>query len=202
MTDKRTGVGRRRVLLGTGSLVVAGLAGCSGGGDDGGNGGDDGENGGDGGDGNGGDDGENGEPERTRTEGATEITVQANEFNPEFQEVEPGSVVRWEHIGGTHTMTFYHEDNDKPHRVPEGVEAVDEEINSGTEFFEATLDTPGVYDYFCRFHEGSQMIGTLVVGENDDPDQPGLQEPSDEHEPFVRQKLEQLNSQARDVLGI
>jgi len=179
---------------------VAGLAGCSGGGDGG---GDDGENGGDGGDGNGGDDGENGEEEDTRTEDAVEITVEANTFTPELREVEPGSVVRWEHIGGTHTMTFYHEDNDKAHRVPEGVEAVDENINAGTGFFEMTVETPGVYDYFCRPHENSdQMIGTLVVGENDDPDQPGLQEPGDEHEPFVRQKLEQLNSQARDVLGL
>jgi plastocyanin len=197
MTGEKTRRTRRRVLAGAGSLFVAGLAGCSstdsgssGNGDGNGN-----------SDANGGD--ENGDAEGGRTEDAAEIFVESNNFNEQVVEIEPGGVVRWEHVGGTHTVTFYHEENDRQNRVPEGAEAVDMDMTNATDFFEHTLEIPGVYDYYCRPHEDShQMIGTIVVGGNDDPDQPGLQEPSEDVAPFTAQEIEDLNAEARELLGI
>lgn len=197
MTGKAGGYSRRHVLAGAGSLTVAALAGCSGGGDGGGNG--NGNGNGDNGDENG-DEGDDG-PERT--EGATVINVQASQFSPPVVEVEQGTTVRWEQRAAAHTVTFYHEDNGRQHRVPEGVDAFDVDVNPGDEFQEFTFEVPGVYDYFCDLHEvDDQQIGSVVVPGNDDPDQPGLQEPGDDFEPFAARQLENLNEQAREMLGI
>ena len=147
MTGNRVRRSRRQILAGTGAALVAGLAGCSGG--DGGGGNGNGNRNGNGDGSNGDENGDNG-MEDDRTEDAEEVNVEANNFNPQIMELEPGTTVRWEHRGGTHTVTFYHEDNERQQRVPEGVEAVDEDINPGSEFYEFTFEEPGVYDYFCR----------------------------------------------------
>jgi len=198
MTGKPGRYSRRHLLAGAGSLTVAALAGCSGGDDGGGNG--NGNGNGDNGDGNGDENGDDG-PERT--EGATVINVQASVFSPPVVEVEQGTTVRWEQRAAAHTVTFYHEDNGRQHRVPEGVEPFDVDVNPGDEFQEFTFEVPGVYDYYSRENEVSnQMIGSVVVPGNDDPGQPGLQEPSDDFEPFAARQIEDLNEQAREMLGI
>ena len=198
MTGNRVRRSRRQILAGTGAALVAGLAGCSGGDGSGGNGNGNGNGNGDGS--NGDENGDNG-MEDDRTEDAEEVNVEANNFNPQIMELEPGTTVRWEHRGATHTVTFYHEDNERQQRVPEGVEAVDEDINPGSEFYEFTFEEPGVYDYFCQEHP-EQMIGSIIVAGNDDPNQPGLQEPGEEFEPFAAQEIRSLNDEARDILGI
>ena len=200
MTGNRVRRSRRQILAGAGAMLLASLAGCSG--DDGGGGNGNGNGNGDGSNGD-----ENGDDgmEDDRTEDAEEVNVEANNFNPQIIEIEPGTTVRWEHRGGagSHTFTFYHEDNGRQHRVPEGVEDVDEPINNGTKFYEFTFEKAGVYDYYCEFHEGKQMIGSVVVTGNDDPEQPGLAEPDDEDfEPFAAQEIQDLNDQAREMLGI
>jgi len=205
MTENRDGIGRRGVLAGVGSMVTVGLAGCgggpsaveeNGGDDDGGNGNGDGGNGNGNGDGDGGN-GDDG------TEADVQVFVEANQFNEQVVEMEPGETIRWQHVGGTHTVTFYHEGNTRQHRVPEGAPAVDENINDGARSYEVTLDQPGVYDYHCQPHENSdQMIGTIIVGDNDDPDQPGLKEPNSDIPTFAGEELMELNNRARDILGI
>jgi len=204
MSETRDRLGRREVLAGAGSAIVAGVAGClsgpnsggENGDDDGGNGDDNGGNG----DGGNGDDGGSGDD---GTDVDVQVFVEANQFNEQVVEMEPGGTIRWQHIGGTHTLTFYHEDNDRQHRVPEGAPAVDENVNDGATSHEVTLDQPGVYDYHCQPHENSdQMVGTIVVGSNDDPDQPGLKEPNDDIPTFAGEKLMQLNDEARAILGI
>ena len=200
MTAHRDRQSRRRVLAVAGSLAAAGLAGCSGD-DNVGNGHGNGNGNGDGG--NGGANGEDGTEGEERTEGAEVINVQASQFDPQIVEIESGTTVRWEHRAATRTVTFYHEDNDRQHRVPEGIEPVDADINPGDEFHEYTFEAPGVYDYFSRPNENSdQMVASTVVPGNDDPDQPGLQEPSDEFEPFAANEIEGLNEEAREILGI
>jgi plastocyanin len=202
MTAHRHSQSRRRVLAVAGSLAATALAGCSG--DDGGG------NGNGNGDGNGNEDGDNGAENgddgtegEERTEGAEVVNVQATQFSPQIVEIEPGTTVRWEHRAATRTVTFYHEDNDRQHRVPEGVEPVDVDINPGDEFHEHTFEVPGVYDYFSRPNENNdQMIGSIIVSGNDDPDQPGLQEPGDEFEPFAANEVKSLNEQAREMLGM
>ena len=81
---------------------------------------------------------------------------------------------------------------------------MDTVINPGDTYYEFTFEEPGVYDYYCQPHENSdQMIGSIVVTGNDDPEQPGLAEPDDEDfEPFAAQKIQDLNGQAREMLGI
>lgn len=199
MTGEPGRLSRRRTLAGAGSLVAVGLAGCSGGDGGGGNG----NGNGDGSNGDDGDDGENGDDGPERTEGAEVINVQASQFSPQIVEVESGTTVRWEQRAASHTVTFYHEDNGRQHRVPDGVEPLDVDVNPGDEFQEFTVEVPGVYDYFCRPHEvDDQHIGSIVVPGNDDPDQPGLQEPGDDFEPFPAREIENLNEQAREMLGI
>lgn len=187
MTDRR--LDRRKVLAGTGSLIVAGLAGCSG---DGG-----------GGNGNGDDNGDEAEPTPTPTQDAEVVNVFATEFQPSIVQIEAGSTVSWRHRGGSHTILFYHPDNDRQRRVPEGVEAISGAVNPSDAFFEYTFETPGVYDYYSQDKEESdQMIGSVIVGEPTDPEQPGLSEPSEEFGPFASQQVEQLNTEVKNMLGI
>jgi len=190
MSDRR--LGRRKLLVGTGSLIAAGLAGCSspenptsgtGNGDD--------------------DDGDDPTDTPTPDGDATVVNVAANRFNPQIVQIEQGETLRWSHIGGTHTITFYHRDNDRQHRCPEGSTAVQQNMNDGVGSYEVTLDIPGVYDYFCEFHEESnQMLGSIVVGEPTSADQPGLSEPSADLGPFASQEVKNLNSGVREMLDL
>lgn len=60
-------------------------------------------------------------------------------------------------------MTAYHEDNDKPHRVPEGAAAFDSGTLEAGKTFEHTFETPGVHNYYCTPHVGLGMVGLVVV---------------------------------------
>lgn len=128
------------------------------------------------------------------------VAVASNEFTPEFLTVEPGATVLFEHASGTHTVTFYHDAGDRQHRVPEGVEYFDESFSSG-DTASVVLERPGVYDYYCKPHESLGMVGSVVVGENDDPDQPGLSEPGSDVPDGAAEALRELNDRAREELG-
>ena len=78
--------------------------------------------------------------------------------------VEQGATVTWNIAEGSHSITAYHPDFDRSLRIPEGVTPFDSGILSAGESFEHTFDTPGVYNYFCRPHEGLGMVGVVIVG--------------------------------------
>ncbi|WP_257628875.1 cupredoxin domain-containing protein [Haloplanus salinarum] len=79
--------------------------------------------------------------------------------------VEQGATVTWNIAEGSHSITAYHPDFDRSLRIPEGATSFDSGILSAGESFEHTFDTPGVYNYFCRPHEGLGMVGLVVVGQ-------------------------------------
>ena len=106
----------------------------------------------------GGDDEEGGAAaEPTEPAATAEVTVATFAFAPDPLEVEAGT-----------TITFTNEDA-IDHTVTAGTrEAPTPEVFDGTvpeqgPTFELTLDEPGTYDYFCRFHPGAGMTGQIIV---------------------------------------
>jgi len=79
--------------------------------------------------------------------------------------VEPGATVTWNVTEGSHSVTAYHPDFDRPLRVPEAGTPFDSGILPAGESFQHTFEAPGVYNYFCRPHEGLGMVGLVVVGQ-------------------------------------
>jgi len=131
-----------------------------------------------------------------------EITVKSDEFVPRIDRLQVGGTVRFVCEGGSHTATLYHPDNGgKPQRAPPDATAWDSGLLSSGDTFEVTLNEPGVYDYFCKPHEGVGMVGSIVVGDNADPNQPGLSEPRGLPVGAADQ-LGELNAEARRLLGI
>jgi plastocyanin len=90
-------------------------------------------------------------------------------FTPAVVWVEPGTTLTWNIEGSSHSVTAYHEDNDKPHRVPEDAPAFDSGVLEAGETFEHTFETPGVHDYYCTPHESLGMVGLVVVEEASGP---------------------------------
>jgi len=86
-----------------------------------------------------------------------------NVFTPAVVWVEQGATVTWNVADGSHSATAYHPDNDKSLRVPEDAAAFDSGTLSAGGTFEHTFDAPGVYNYYCRPHEGLGMVGLVVV---------------------------------------
>jgi plastocyanin len=100
-----------------------------------------------------------------------------NVFTPAVVWVEQSATVTWTVSEGSHSITAYHPDNDKPQRVPDGAAAFDSGVLSSGETFEHTFETQGVHNYYCTPHEGLGMVGLVVV---DSPQGgPGTTEPSD-----------------------
>jgi plastocyanin len=132
-----------------------------------------------------------------------EITVTNNKFEPQLAVVEPGATIQWRVEEGEHTTTAYHSENEKPNRIPEDARPWDSGDMTGSdeETFHTTLETEGVYDYFCDNHFALGMVGSIVVGDNDDKDQPGLSEPTGVHM-RAAVALSDLNEQAAEELGI
>ena len=199
---------RRRMLLTSSALASVGMAGCLGDDDDG---GDDQEpaeeqQSGGGGYGNSGQSDSDREETNARTadQNVTEISVVSNAFEPRLEHVSVGETVRFVFEQGTHTATLYHPGNGgKPQRAPSDAQAWDSGQLGPGETYEVTLDEAGVYDYFCSPHEGRGMVGTLIVGDNDDPDQAGLSTPDqNSHPSSAVTALRELNEAARLILGI
>ena len=77
--------------------------------------------------------------------------------------LESGGSVTWEMSGGSHSVTAYHPSNDRTLRIPQAAEAFDSDVLAAGETYERTFETPGVYNYFCRPHEGLGMVGLVIV---------------------------------------
>lgn len=123
-------------------------------------------------------------------------------FSPHVVWVEAGGTVTFENVAGSHATAAYAPANDRPNRIPSDAEAWDSGILSAEgATFEVTLDTPGVYDYYCEPHEGLGMLGSIIVGEPDAHGQPGLAEPQDSFSDTVSEKLHSLNETVNEALG-
>jgi len=125
----------------------------------------------------------------------------SNRNDPEIVHVEVGGTVTWTNVSRNHSATAYAPENDFPRRIPEGAASWDTGvlINSG-ESASHTFETPGVYDYYCTPHEPLGMVGTVVVGDPDPADQPGLEPPRDDRAGGSAAKLETLNAKVRSGL--
>ncbi|MDX1747571.1 MAG: plastocyanin/azurin family copper-binding protein [Halobacteriales archaeon] len=131
-----------------------------------------------------------------------QTTDTGEHFHPHVAWVEPGGTVTFVNESGTHTATAYHPDNDKPQRIPDGAASFDSGLlTEEGATWEHTFETEGVYDIYCAPHEQLGMIGTVLVGEPDPHDQPGLAEPQSEMSDAVATKIQSLNSQVNTMLG-
>lgn len=175
---------RRAVLCGLGSIaIVGGLAGCTedGGGADG--------------------DGSTPEDTDTDTEADALVTLVSNEFQPDFLVVETGATVEFVGESGSHTVTAYHSDNGRQHRVPDDTEAFDFPMEEGDRET-LTFETDGVYDYHCKPHEGGGMVGSILVGDADE-NANGLAAPDESDLPdAAADAIRNLNDEAREELGL
>lgn len=124
-------------------------------------------------------------------------------FDPHVVWIEVGGSVEWRLESGVHTATAYHEDADRPTRIPAAADPFDSGmLQEEGESFEHTFTVEGVYDYYCAPHEGMGMIGAVIVGHPDpDGDEPGLAPPQDDFSETVQEKLIALNTQVIDALG-
>lgn len=84
-------------------------------------------------------------------------------FEPVGLWLRPGDTVRWIADSPHHTVTAYHRQHGKVHRVPEGVGPFSSPVVPIGQSWEYTFDIPGVYDYWCAPHEAYGMVGRLVV---------------------------------------
>lgn len=206
MTDRLS----RRSLLGiAGGTIVTGLAGCLTGSDQSAN--NDGpedtsENSTT--DQESGDDGDTPSENETDGEGtespssAADVTMLTNDsgthFDPHVVRIEPGEAVTWTLESGTHTTTAYAASNDKPQRIPDDAEAWDSgSMSEQGATFEHTFETEGVYDYYCRPHESTGMLGSVIVGDPDLEGQPGLAEPQSALPDATQTKIHELNEMVR-----
>jgi plastocyanin len=87
-------------------------------------------------------------------------------FDPVGLLVTPGETVRWVNTdnGNSHTATAYHPDNfERVRRMPESASPWDSDFLLPGETFEWEFSVPGVYDYYCIPHEHAGMVGRIVV---------------------------------------
>ena len=117
-------------------------------------------------------------------------------FSPAVVFVEAGARITFEDVAGSHSVTAYHADNDKPNRLPSEAAAFDSEVMSEGDSFEHTFSESGVYNYFCSPHEGLGMVGLVVVEES--AGGPGTTAPENVESSSARENLTRL----LDLAGI
>jgi plastocyanin len=105
------------------------------------------------------------------TAGRTVVNIEATDgfaFSPDHLTVAAGTTVRWTNKGAIpHTITSGTSSQAADH--PGAL--ADHPLPSGA-VFELTLNTAGDWPYFCRYHEGMGMVGTVTVTAGDSPPPP------------------------------
>lgn len=87
-------------------------------------------------------------------------------FDPKGLLVEAGTTIRFINVSGSHSATAYHPEYGMALRIPEKATPWDSGLyTEPDETFEVTLETEGVYDYYCTPHESLGMVGRIIVGE-------------------------------------
>lgn len=79
--------------------------------------------------------------------------------------LEPCGTITWTIENGSHSVTAYHPDYGKEMRIPFGATPFDSGTLADGEEFSHTFEETGVYNYYCRPHEGLGMVGLVIVGE-------------------------------------
>jgi len=107
------------------------------------------------------------------TPSAYDVGMGANAFRPETHETTVGEAVVWKNTSSrAHTVTAYGD------RIPDGAayfasggfdseRAARNDVAGGLidpgGTYDRAFEEPGRYEYFCVPHEGSGMVGTVVV---------------------------------------
>lgn len=91
----------------------------------------------------------------------------ANKFDPEKVTIKAGQAVRWVNDAGgpSHTVTTDSSmvQNEDDVEIPDGAKPFSSGVIHPGKFFQHTFDVPGTYRYACAPHEGSKMLGEVVV---------------------------------------
>jgi plastocyanin len=91
----------------------------------------------------------------------------ANKFAPEKVTIKAGEAVRWvnENAGPSHTVTTDPSmvQNEDDVEIPDGAKPFSSGVIKPGKFYQHTFEVPGTYRYACAPHEGSKMIGVVVV---------------------------------------
>ena len=90
-------------------------------------------------------------------------------FEPVGLYVQPGDTGRFVGVTPHHSVTAYHAQHGKSHRVPEGVPPFSSPIVPVTEAWDYAFEVPGTYDLWCGPHEPWGMAMRVVVGEPGGP---------------------------------
>jgi plastocyanin len=89
-------------------------------------------------------------------------------FAPVGLWVAPSTIIRWftpPDQTQAHATAAYHPSNlNHPLRIPAGAAPWDSGYVAPGGAFQVQLSVEGVYDYYCRPHEESGMVGRIVVG--------------------------------------
>ncbi len=91
----------------------------------------------------------------------------ANKFDPEKVTIKAGEAVRWvnDNAGPSHTVTtdpsMVQNENDV--ESPDGAKPFSSGVIKPGKFYQHTFELPGTYRYACAPHEGSKMLGVVVV---------------------------------------
>lgn len=92
-------------------------------------------------------------------------------FEPAGLWIPQGATVRFvnEDAVNVHTATAFHPDlHGRERRIPAGAPPWTSELLLPGEHYDAVLDQPGVYDYYCFPHAAHGMVGRIVVGTPED----------------------------------
>lgn len=85
------------------------------------------------------------------------VTIETFDFDPDPITVDAGTEIVFTNKDKiNHSVTAGTRQAPDPGRF-EGV------MDAAGDTYELTLDEPGTYDYFCKFHPGSGMTGAIVV---------------------------------------
>ncbi len=101
------------------------------------------------------------------TPAATVHMTAANKFDPEKVTIKAGETVRWvnDNAGPSHTVTTDPSmvQNEDDVEIPDGARPFSSGIIKPGKFYQHTFEMPGIYRYACAPHEGSKMVGVVVV---------------------------------------
>lgn len=96
------------------------------------------------------------------------VTQSGNSFSPRDLTIAVGDTVEWVWTGGSHTVT-----SGASSSADDVGERFDALLGSSAPLFSFTFTQAGLVPYFCRFHEFSDMKGTVTVESGEemlDPD--------------------------------
>ena len=101
------------------------------------------------------------------TPAATVHMTAANKFDPEKVTIKSGEAVRWvnENAGPSHAVTTDSSmvQNENDVEIPDGAKPFSSGVIKPGKFYQHTFEVPGTYRYACAPHEGSKMLGVVVV---------------------------------------